>query len=203
MAFVDSPVQQYNPLADPLADPLMGQIKGGALQGLLGHWRAARGDRLMPGWRDIDPCGLKSLLPYLWSWVYDRRTDNFTGRIAGEEINALFGHSLRHVPMAEFFKNWDYTAIFQRYKRVVCRPSICIVDGPIFSRAGRRLTGQQLILPLATDGEHVDGIIGATMPEQTAAASPDILDRRAFDEIISGVSRLVNIGEVASYFPPA
>lgn len=197
MTFVDSPIWQNTAPADPLSALLTRP----ALQDLLDHWRDMCGDRLMPSWCDIDPAALVPHLPYLWSWTYDRVRDSFTGRIAGEEINAMFGKSLRHMPMAVFFKDWDYPAIFQRHKRVVSDPSICVVTGPVYSRAAGRLYGQRLILPLAADGENADGIIGVTIPDQTVNESPDALSPNEFSQLISGKSRLAGIGEETHYFP--
>jgi hypothetical protein len=148
-------------IATGQADP-MSILQAACPRDVLRHWRAVRGKRLMPRWSDIDPSALRRHLPYLWSWRYDAVADTFTGRIAGEEITAIFGKSLRHMPMAEFFKDWDYPSIFARHKRVVSEPCIAIGQGLVFSHAGRQGYGERLILPLADDGIHGDGIIGAT-----------------------------------------
>lgn len=147
--------------ADDRTDP-MSILHTACPRDLLCHWRVVRGNRLMPKWSDIDPTSLRRHLPYLWSWRYDAVKDSFTGRIAGEEITAIFGKSMRHVAMVEFFKDWDYEAIFARHKRVVSEPCIAIGQGLVFSYAGRQGYGERVILPLAEDGIHGDGIIGAT-----------------------------------------
>jgi hypothetical protein len=72
------------------------------------HWQAARGAKRMPGWRDIDPAAIARYLPIIWSWKYDHRTDSFTGRLSGQDINAVFGKSIRGVPMKDFFADWQY-----------------------------------------------------------------------------------------------
>ncbi len=134
-----------------------------ALREVTLHWRAARGGRRMPGWKDIDPAALARHLPIIWSWKYDRGADSFTGRLAGEEINAAFGKSLRGARMSEFFANWQYDLIFARSKRVVTEPAFAHGSGPVFIHAGRHGTGERIILPLAADGIHGDGILGATV----------------------------------------
>lgn len=65
-------------------------------------------------------------MPVICSWKYDRAEDSFTGRLAGENINAIFGKSLRGARMEDFFKDWNYPAIFLRHKRVVCDPCIAL-----------------------------------------------------------------------------
>ena len=127
------------------------------------HWNEARGSKKMPGWSDIDPGAIGRQLRIVWSWKYDRATDRFTGRLAGEDINAIFGKNLRGADMQEFFKDWNYDAIFARHKKVIGTPCLCHGKGLVFIHAGRYGSGERVVLPLASDGEHGDGIIGATV----------------------------------------
>lgn len=151
-------------------------LRSPRLKLLLDHWQAVRGDRLMPAWRDIDAMVIAPIMPILWSWKYHAATASFTGRLAGEEINQIFGKSLRNARMEEFFRDWNYDKVFARHSRVVCDPSIVICHGMIFSHAGRQGTGERLILPLADDGSHGDGLIGATTYELVAPPLHDVGD---------------------------
>jgi len=151
-------------------------IESKKLAEILCYWDKVRGDRPMPGWGDIDAAALKPHLPILWSWKYDRAADQFTGRLAGEEINVIFGKSLRNAKMAEFFADWDYETIFRRHKRVVVEPCIAVGKGKIFIHAKRYGLGERIIMPLAENGVDGDGLIGATIyrlfeAEKDAAAS--------------------------------
>ena len=65
--------------------------------------------------------------------------------------------------MSEFFAEWQYDLIFARSKRVVTGPAFAHGSGPVFIHAGRHGTGERVILPLAADGVHGDGILGATV----------------------------------------
>jgi len=138
-------------------------IKEPALRDIALHWSVARGEKRMPAWKDIDPAAIARHLPILWSWKYDRGSDSFTGRLAGEDINAIFGKNLRGAKMSDFFADWQYDLIFARSKRVVSEPAFARGTGPVFIHAGRRGTGERIILPLATDGLHADGLLGATV----------------------------------------
>lgn len=136
-----------------------------ALREIVGHWHDVRGGRLMPAWQDIDPTVIARHLPITWAWKYDRAANSFTGRLAGETINAIFGKSLRNARMEEFFAGWNYETIFERHRRVVCEPCVAIGKGLVFIHAERYGTGERVILPLARDGIEGDGIIGATVYE--------------------------------------
>ncbi len=127
------------------------------------HWDRARGGRLMPAWGGLDATELRQSLTIVWAWKYDRGNDSFTGRLAGEEINDAFGKSLRGADMAEFFKDFDYPKIFARHRRVVTEPACAHGSGQVFVHARRVGLGERIILPLAEDGVHGDGIFGATL----------------------------------------
>jgi len=150
-------------------------IEAPALREIARHWRAARGTRRMPGWRDIDAIAIARHLPIVWSWKYDRDTDRFTGRLSGEDINAVFGKSIRGVAMKEFFADWQYDLIFARHKRVVVEPAFARGSGPVFIHARKYGSGERIILPLADDGVHGDGILGATVYQVLPAGRGEAL----------------------------
>lgn len=156
------------------------------LKDIVRHWDSVRRGRLMPGWSDIDPTVIARHLPIMWSWKYDRAQDSFTGRLAGETINAIFGKSLRNANMKEFFAEWNYQEIFQRHRRVVMEPCIALGRGVVFVHAKRYGTGERVILPLAQNGTEGDGIIGATIYEWGSA---------------SGSATASELKENVTYFP--
>ncbi|HVJ41224.1 MAG TPA: PAS domain-containing protein [Dongiaceae bacterium] len=137
-------------------------VQSPRLQCLLNHWSAARGQRLMPGWPQIDATEIAPALSIIWSWKYDRATDRFTGRIAGDEIRSIIGRPIAGMPMSEYFAGWNYEQIFLRHRRVVAESAIAVERGLVFFRDDHCGLGERLILPLADDGIHGDGIIGAT-----------------------------------------
>jgi hypothetical protein len=134
----------------------------------------------MPAWRDIDPVAIASHLHIVWSWTYDRSTDSFTGRLAGEEINDIFGRSLRKQKMQDFFAGWNYDEMFQRYRRAVTAPCIALGTGSVFIHMHKQGIGERLIMPLAADGITGDGVLGATVYNLTPAGTAEM--RSACDE---------------------
>lgn len=144
------------------------------LRAVAAHWSAAKGDRRMPAWRDIDPVALGSQLPFVWSWRYDAASDRFVGRLAGEEINQFLGRSLRGAPMEAVFIGSQYERVFEQFMRVVSGPSVMRQRGCVFHHAGRFGFGERMLLPLSADGVRVDGVFGATAyrPWSNASAEP-------------------------------
>jgi hypothetical protein len=134
-----------------------------ALLEIAAHWHAARGDRLLPAWRDIDACALAPHLPIVWSWRYDFTRETFVGRLAGEEINAMLGVSIRGKTIEESFAPDVAAVVRQRCQAVMDGPSLMVSHGKVFARAGRTGSGAGIVLPLADDGVRPDGLLGATV----------------------------------------
>jgi hypothetical protein len=133
------------------------------LRAIAAHWDKARGSRRMPAWSDIDPVAIGRNLRYIWSWKYDRDTDSFTGRLAGEDIVRAIGKSMRGLPMTEFFTPDVYEVFFPWHRRIVVEPAFLRGTGLIYSRVNRNFSGERIMMPLADDGTLGDGIVGATL----------------------------------------
>jgi len=127
------------------------------------HWNRARGDRTMPGWNDIRPSQIAKQLPSIWVYRYDRQTDLFTGRLAGNLIELVFGKSFRGAPMTELYPKQDYPRLFARAKQVVCGPALFRGEGMVFKHVEHFGNGERIVMPLADDGVLGDGVLGATV----------------------------------------
>ena len=134
-----------------------------ALLEIAAHWHAARGDRLLPAWRDIDACAFAPHLPIVWSWRYDFIRDTFIGRLAGEDIKAMLGVSIRGKTIEECFAPDVVAVVRRRYQAVIDGPSLMFSYGKVFARTGSTGSGERIVLPLADDGVRSDGLLGATV----------------------------------------
>jgi hypothetical protein len=143
-------------------ETFFGAIRSESLRALARQWADARGTRRMPAFRDIDPVAIGRHLRYVWAWKYDRATDGFTGRLAGEEIDRAFGKSLRGMQMSGFYASEVYAVVYPRHRRVVTEPAFFHGTGMVFARMGSSMTGERIGLPLSEDGDLGDGIIGGT-----------------------------------------
>ncbi len=46
--------------------------------------------------------------------------------------------------------------------RMISEPAICRKTGELFRHGGHLIEGQRMVLPLASDGVHGDGLLGAS-----------------------------------------
>jgi hypothetical protein len=140
----------------------LARIQASALIAIARYWGEARNGKRMPAWHDIDPVKIAPHLPIVWSWRYDRTTDTFTGRLAGDAINRAFGKSLRGVKLQDFFSAEGFPKVYQRHMRVIGEPAFSRDHGAVFHHVDGVGVGERIVMPLAEDGEHADGIFGAT-----------------------------------------
>ena len=133
-----------------------------ALLAVAQHWDAARAGRSMPAWRDIDPAAIRQHLAIVWAWRWDDALGTFVGRLAGEEIVAVLGRNIHGRRLDECFRPEAHGAVFARYKRVIAEPALMHSHGKVHRAFGGLGQGERIVLPLAADGVHGDGIFGAT-----------------------------------------
>jgi hypothetical protein len=140
------------------------------LQNVASHWSQARGMRSMPAWHDLHPSQIAAQLPIMWVYRYERESDRFIGRLAGDQIERVFGRSFRGTPMAELYPEQDYSRLFERAKRVVCQPAFYRGEGMVFRHMDHYGRGERIMLPIAEDGTSGDGVLGATVYESLRGA---------------------------------
>ena len=127
------------------------------------HWNAARGTHAMPRWCGLRPSAMAAQLSIIWSYRYDRQSDRFIGRVAGDAIEVVFGKRFRDTPMEALFPVDVLPYYFARHRRVVTEP--CFFSGwdGVFDHLSRVGTGERIIMPLSDCGHEGDGILGATV----------------------------------------
>ncbi len=140
-------------------------IKTPALLQVAQHWNEARGSRSMPDWTDIRPSSVASQLSIIWSYRYDRACDALIGRLAGDQIEKVFGMTFRGTPMEILYPHDQYQRAFERFRRVVCEPALYVEEGKVFQAMDHCGFGERIAMPLSNDGVLGDGIIGATLYE--------------------------------------
>lgn len=138
-------------------------IKSPALREVAQHWNEARGCRRMPDWADIRPSCVAAQLSIIWSYRYDRSRDAFVGRLAGDQIEKVFGKTFRGTPMEALYPTDQFPLMFKRFRRVVCEPALYKEEGKVFQVVDHCGFGERVAMPLSSNGELGDGIIGATL----------------------------------------
>ena len=140
-------------------------IQAPALKQVAAHWQEARGDRAMPAWPDIKPARIAAHLSNVWSFRYDAATDDFYGRLVGERIARHIGRDFRGLRLGEAYPPEAIDWARRVFTRVVREPALYGHLGVMFQQLDRLGSGERIILPLSSDGQTADGLLGATIFE--------------------------------------
>ncbi len=136
--------------------------KSRQLRTLLTHYLEARGDKRMPSRRDIDPARLGPVLPIIWLSEYEPAAGTFRYRLAGEEVNEIFGGSVAGRLLSDIVAGDRFQATNKNFLKVIRDEAALLASGPIYRCTDRIAMGERLVLPLSSDGVTADGLLGAT-----------------------------------------
>lgn len=116
----------------------------------------------MPSRRDIDPLHIGPVLPIIWMNEYEPAAGTFRYRLAGEEVNEIFGGSVAGRLLSDFVLGDHFVATNENFLKAIREEAALLASGPIYRCADRVAMGERLTLPLSSDGVSADGLIGAT-----------------------------------------
>lgn len=117
----------------------------------------------LPHLAAFDALRVRTLLPNIWIVEVDDETHRFRMRLAGEEINTVYGRNIGGHFFADLFDPLDLTSILARYKRALGDPSIFFAKGAVYAAAGKRAVGERLGLPMLGRGGGTSILLGATV----------------------------------------
>ena len=125
------------------------------------HWAVVAPSRIPP-WEAITPAAIGPCLGIIWAFTYDATGDEFVGRLAGENVTRVLGRSLKGVRVSEHHNDIAVPSLFKRAKRVVTEPALYRGHGLMFDLGDTVSIGERIMMPLSSDGERCDGVLGAT-----------------------------------------
>jgi hypothetical protein len=132
------------------------------LRTLYQYWIAKRGRRTMPSRADIDPIDLGSLLGNLFLFDVDAMSNEFRFRLAGSNMVETVGVELTGRGLADVGPRYGLKPLLDQCHSVVVsrQPSYLSV---LYSAPARRVICRQLLLPLSTNENRVEIILGGVI----------------------------------------
>lgn len=137
----------------------------------LDAWRAARRGTLVPQRADFDPLRVPRLLPHVWLYRYEPDRDDFVCRLAGEEVNAVWGRSIRGLALKQIVGEADHPTVLRRWRMIVSVPLLHYGSAVERLSALESRSAERLLLPLASGGERVDHVLGLSLYRISLASS--------------------------------
>ena len=134
------------------------------LRTLYAYWREL-GSRTggLPCLQNFDPLRLPKLLPNIWVLEVEPKSRRFRMRLAGENINAIYGRNVGGHFFADIFDPADVPTIVQRYSRSLREPAIYHATGYVYAAAGRYSPGERLGLPMLGRDGATNTLLGGTI----------------------------------------
>lgn len=148
---------------DALGGLALDHLRAPDLRRLAAIWCAIRDGAPVPERRRFDPLSVPRLMPHLWLLAHDPETGRCVYRLAGEEINAVYGGSVKGRELAEVIAPDGLSKVRARVVATLETPALVHVIGRVYLEADRLLVGERLILPLADETGTPRFALGATL----------------------------------------
>jgi hypothetical protein len=143
-------------------ETLLSRIQSPALRAVAQHWHEARANKMMPSWTDLSTSALSPYERFLWGFAYDREAGVFTGQLAGGRYSKWVDAKYYGGKLKDFHPRASYEEAQQLLTRIVTTPLAGRSSGRLFTVGDLAVTGERIILPMATDGRIADAILGAS-----------------------------------------
>lgn len=129
------------------------------LANLLAYWHQKRGQRAMPARADIEPAELKALLPHIFMVDVEYEPFRLRYRLVGSALVDVLGQDIKG-------KYLDEMPLLFRTFAAGAYEEVLKVRGPCYKEvrgiaAYFRVAYRRLLLPLSTDGQTINIILGA------------------------------------------
>jgi hypothetical protein len=130
----------------------------------LNAWRAARrGNEIVPLKKNFDPMRVPTLLQFMWLYRFDPSNGNYLCRLAGEEVNAAWGYSIKGKSLAQIVGPVDYPTVLKRWHMITNTPLVQ------YGTARERLTEQttqqaeRMLVPLKDTSGATSYVLGVSL----------------------------------------
>lgn len=126
---------------------------------LLAYWLDKRGDRSMPSRADIEPAELKALLPHIFLVDVEYAPIRLRYRLVGSELVNVLGRDIKG-------KYLDEMPLLFRTFAAGAYEEVLVTRRPCYKEVSGlatylRVAYKRLLLPLSTDGETINIVLGA------------------------------------------
>jgi hypothetical protein len=139
-------------------------IRDVRLKALHAYWKSKAGTRRMPARKDLDPIEMKAWLGNLMLVEFPTgKFIEFRYRLEGTHIEEFYGHDWRRTGrgVEAVTAESERAIVLPQWESVFDRGCPAYHESDIWASEGKLARQTKLLLPLSTDGEHVDMILGA------------------------------------------
>jgi hypothetical protein len=139
------------------------------LRRIADYWASLRSEgRLMPRRRGVDPLDIPWALSRFFLVDYERETETYRYRVAGDEVEQMFSrftgqHTMRGVTLAEMLPAETAGVVHERWRPLADSGALIYMRGQVYLAAERIALGARILLPLSDREDGLTtGMIGYT-----------------------------------------
>jgi hypothetical protein len=120
------------------------------------YWKEKRGTRLMPSRSDIDPAEIAKILPHVFLLDVKRDPIDFRYRLIGAKMDEYMLGRYTGMWMSQIPHQAPPSQIHANCRKAVTDRVPFLANTPYVGKNKEFLTTEDLIMPLADDGERAD-----------------------------------------------
>ena len=139
------------------------QLPDHKLRRLYDYWRSHCRGGVVPSRRDIDPLDIPDLLPNVFLLDVVGDAEDFVFRLAGSMVEDAFSMVLRGKSIADIEKAAGTTIPVAQHIEVARGGGPRYREGTVMVAGREHWRTQRLLLPLSSDGRHVDVLLGCAI----------------------------------------
>jgi len=132
------------------------------LRGILGHWDSARSQHRFPLWSHLTQDNLAPYADKIWAFDVNRSSGETTARFGGKTARFGFGQSFLGTPLRNLHAPHVFQVSQAIFTRAVSQPACCRWSGKLFKADDEIVEGERIMLPVGSNQEHADGLLGAS-----------------------------------------
>lgn len=141
------------------APPQSGQEQRGTFR-VLSYWNRMRGDRLFPSLADISIQDIQELWPFTYTIDVQREGMHFFQHF-GSELATIFNQDYTGETLAESMNDVIVDNTIGFYPKVI-KAREPALEAASFYMDGSEMRYRSIIVPLSSDGETIDYVLGTT-----------------------------------------
>jgi hypothetical protein len=139
------------------------QLKSNELKALEAYWRSKQHGDGLPARRDIDPWEMRTFLPQVFLIDVTQNPLRFWFRLVGTGVAEDYGEDITGRYVDEIDLSDAQEQVLDDYRRAVRGARRVYARLDYVKDNGQRVTYERLLLPLSSDGETVDMLLGGAI----------------------------------------
>ncbi len=155
---------------------------------LLDYWQILRGERPYPAVQDFKFEAVEDLKPHLFLLEFSDGDIDPVFRYIGDALAEDCGQNLLQKPVSQVPRHTLLTQVTDHYLQVLAHKAPISFEAEYIDAAGDDVLYRSILLPLGSDGETIDCVVGAINRKEKLSETTLALDDQEYGTAVAGVA---------------